>query len=47
MQSQKFQSPFHGAALAVFLVGAVGFAAQATPRRTLLALSKRDCVFRR
>lgn len=42
MRSQKFQLPFHGAALAVFLVSAIGFAAQSTPGRTLLALSKRS-----
>jgi YVTN family beta-propeller protein len=40
--SQKFQLPFHRAALAVFLVSAIGFAAQSTPGRTLLALSKRN-----
>ena len=40
MRSQRSQLPFAGAALAVFLSSAIGFAAQSTPGRTLLALSK-------
>jgi YVTN family beta-propeller protein len=34
--------PFAGAALAILISSAIGFAAQPTPRRTLLALSKRN-----
>src|ERR1039458_4989026 len=42
MRSQRFQLPFAGAALAVFLSSAIGLAAQSTPGRTILALSKRN-----
>lgn len=42
MRSQRSQLPFAGAALAVFLSSAIGLAAQSTPGRTLLALSKRN-----